>query len=135
MSSVLNPYLGFRDTARQALDFYQSVFGGEIERTTFGEFQMDGPPDLIMHSKLTTPSGFVLMASDTPATMDYTPGNTITVSLGGTDGPELTGYWEKLIVGGTIGEPLTMAPWGDSFGMCVDKFGVPWMVNIAGSES
>lgn len=138
MSTRLNPYLGFRDTARQAMDFYQSVFGGELTRSTFGEFHASEDPaeqDKIMHSMLTTQGGLTLMAADTPNSMDYTPGNNHSVSLSGEDEAELRGYWDKLSDGGTVTVPLEKAPWGDTFGMCTDKFGVSWLVNIAGAQS
>jgi PhnB protein len=134
MNTLLNPYLGFRDNARQAMDFYKSVFGGELVRSTFEEYQASEDPaekDKIMHSTLTTENGIVLMAADTPNTMDYTTGTNISVSLSGDSDAELRGYWEKLSEGGTVGVPLEQAPWGDSFGMCTDKFGVSWLVNIS----
>ncbi|MDR6613274.1 VOC family protein [Leifsonia sp. 1010] len=136
MPSTLNPYLNFRSSAREAMDFYQSVFGGEVQRSTFAEFQMAQDPadnDLIMHSQLTTPGGFTLMAADVPAHMDFTEGSAISISLSGDDEAELTGYWEKLIEGGNVLEPLNKAPWGDSFGMAVDRYGVQWLINIAGA--
>ncbi len=136
MSTRLNPYLGFRDTAKEAMDFYQSVFGGELTRSTFAEFQASEDPaeqDKIMHSMLATEGGLMLMAADTPNSMDYTPGNNHSISLSGEDEAELRGYWDKLSAGGTVGMPLERAPWGDTFGMCVDKFGVSWLVNIAGT--
>jgi PhnB protein len=136
MTTRLNPYLSFRDTAKQAMDFYQSVFGGELTRNTFAEFQASDDPaeqDKIMHSMLTTDAGLILMAADTPNSMDLTPNGSI--SLSGEDEGELRGYWEKLADGGTVSLPLEKAPWGDTFGMCVDRFGVNWMVNIAGAQS
>jgi PhnB protein len=137
MVTRLNPYLSFRDNARQAMEFYQSVFGGELSMSTFAEYQMADDPaeqDKIMHAQLESPSGLFLMGADTPGSMDYTPGGSISVSLSGEDEAELTGYWEKLSDGGTVVEPLAQAPWGDSFGMCVDKYGVMWLVNIAGAQ-
>jgi PhnB protein len=137
MATQLNPYLGFRDNARQAVEFYHSVFGGELTMNTFAEFGASEDPseaDKIMHSMLSTESGLVLMAADTPNSMDYTPGSTVSISLSGEDESELRGYWEKLSDGGTVTVPLDKAPWGDTFGMCVDKFGTGWMVNIAGSS-
>ena len=136
MSAQLNPYLSFRDNAKEAMDFYQSVFGGELASSTFAEFQASDDPaeqDKIMHASLTTRRGLVLMASDTPRQMEYTPGSTISVSLGGDDEAELRGYWDKLAEGATVVMPLEKAPWGDTFGMCTDRFGVQWMVNIAGA--
>ena len=138
MSTQLNPYLGFRDTAREAMDFYQSVFGGELTRSTFAEFHASEDPaeqDKIMHSALVTDGGLVLMAADTPKSMDFTPGDNHSLSLSGEDDAELRGYWDKLSAGGTVTAPLNQAPWGDTFGMCIDKFGVIWLVNISGAQS
>lgn len=138
MATQLNPYLSFRNTARQAIEFYHSVFGGDLTISTFGEFQASEDPaeaDKVMHSLVETPSGLSLMASDTPNSMDYTPGTNFSVSLSGDDETELRGYWDKLSAGGTVTMPLDRAPWGDTFGMCTDKFGVPWLVNILGPKT
>jgi PhnB protein len=136
MPTRLNPYLSFRDNARDAMEFYQSVFGGELTVSTFGEFGVSddaAEKDKVMHAQLTSPNGLVLMGADTPNSMDYTAGPNISVSLSGDDDAELSGYYERLAEGGTVTEPLAKAPWGDSFGMCVDRFAVNWLVNIAGS--
>jgi PhnB protein len=138
MPTRLNPYLGFRDNAREAMTYYQSVFGGELTMSTFGEFQASEDPseqDKIMHAMLTTESGMVLMGADTPNSMSYTPGDTFSVSLSGEDEAELRGYWERLSGDGTVTVPFEPAPWGDTFGMCTDKFGVPWLVNAAGAPA
>ncbi len=135
MATQLNPYLSFRDSAKEAMEFYQCVFGGELVSNTYAEFHASEDPteqDKIMHSQLVTDGGLVLMAADTPNSMEYTPGTNYSVSLSGDDEPELRGYWDKLSAGGTVAMPLDPAPWGDTFGMCVDKFGVSWLVNIAG---
>lgn len=138
MSTQLNPYLSFRDNAKEAMEFYQSVFGGELTISTFAEFQVSddlAEQDKVMHSMLESPNGLVLMASDTPNRMEFTPGNNFSVSLSGEDEAELRGYWEKLSSGGTVSMPLEPAPWGDTFGMCTDKYGVNWLVNIAGAPA
>jgi PhnB protein len=138
MTTRLNPYLGFRNTARDAMEFYQSVLGGELTLNTFEEFQASQDPeekDKIMHSQLVTDNGMWLMAADTPNAVEYTPGSSHSLSLSGEDETELRGYWDRLVQGGTVTVPLEPAPWGDSFGMCIDRFGVTWMVNIAGSGS
>ena len=137
MTVRLNPYLNFRDDAREAMTFYQSILGGELSVSTFAEFQASDDPaeqDKVMHSQLETPDGLVLMAADTPNATDYTPGSTISISLSGDsdDEDELRGYWGKLSDGGSVVMPLENAPWGDTFGMCVDRFGTNWMVNAAG---
>ena len=137
MTTRLNPYLNFRDTTRQAMEFYQSVFGGELTMNTFGEFGASDDPaerDKIMHSQLDAGDAFTLMAADTPNSMDYQQGTNFSVSLSGEDEPELRGYWDKLSTGGNVTVPLEQAPWGDTFGMCVDRFGTSWMVNIAGNR-
>jgi PhnB protein len=133
MASLLNPYLSFPDTARQAMEFYQQVFGGELTMNTFGEFGMADTPqaDGIMHAQLETPSGFTLMASDTPPGMDYSPGTQITVSLSGDDVDDLRRYFNALAEGGTVSMPLEKQMWGDEYGACVDKFGIQWMANIS----
>jgi PhnB protein len=119
------------------MEFYQSVFGGELTVSTFAEMHASEDPaeqDKVMHSMLTTDHGLVLMGADTPNSMEYTTGSSYSVSLSGEDDAELRGYWDRLTVGATIAEPLNTAPWGDSFGMFTDKFGVSWLVNIAGSQ-
>lgn len=136
MTTRLNPYLNFRDTTRQAMEFYQAALGGELTLSTFGEFHASEDPaekDKIMHAHLETPGGLMLMASDVPNSMEFTPGNNFAVSLSGDDEAELRGYWDKLCDGGQTVMPLEKAPWGDTFGMCVDRFGTSWMVNIAGA--
>ncbi|MFC6084506.1 VOC family protein [Sphaerisporangium aureirubrum] len=132
MPSRLNPYISFAGDAREAMEFYRSVFGGDLSLHTFGESGAQEPElaTKIMHAMLETPSGYTLMGSDTPPGMDHTPGNTITVSLSGDDGDELRGYWEKLSERGTVSVPLEKQMWGDEFGACVDRFGTGWMVNI-----
>jgi PhnB protein len=134
MTTRLNPYLGFRDNAKQAMEFYQSVFGGELVMSTFGEMHASEDPaeqQKIMHAMLVSPTGLTLMGADTPNTMSYSPGDNISVSLSGEDEQELRGYWDKLAEGATITAPINAAPWGDIFGMCTDKFGVAWLVNIS----
>lgn len=137
MATTLNPYLSFRDTTAEAMTFYQTVFGGELTMSTFGDFHASDDPaevDKIMHAALVTDGGLTLMASDTPQSMEHQPGTAYSISLSGEDDAELRGYWEKLSDGGQVRMPLDKAPWGDSFGMCVDRFGVSWMVNIAGGS-
>jgi PhnB protein len=138
MSTKLNPYLSFRDTAKAAMEFYQSVFGGELTLSTFAENHASEDPAeqaKIMHGLLVTEGGLTLMGSDTPAGMEHTPGNNFSVSLSGEDEAELRRYYEGLSAGGTVTMPLEKAPWGDTFGMCVDRFGVNWLVNITAPKS
>ena len=139
MTANLNPYLNFRGDAREAITFYQRVFGGEVTTTTFREGGMPvdpGDAEKVMHAQLTTESGWLLMASDVTGGMEYERGkNTFSVSLSGDDEDQLHGYWDRLAEGAAVAQPLEKAPWGDSFGMLVDRFGVSWLVNIAGSPA
>ncbi|WP_422771568.1 VOC family protein [Plantactinospora sp. WMMC1484] len=132
MPTRLNPYLNFDGNAREAMEFYQRVFGGQLAMNTFGEFGTEGEQaDKIMHAQLETDNGFTLMGSDVPPEMEYTRGTTMTVSLSGDDADELHGYWTELSDGGIVSVPLERQMWGDEFGACVDRFGTPWMVNIS----
>jgi PhnB protein len=138
MSVRLNPYLGFRDNARDAMEFYRSVFGGQLTMSTFKEFNASTDPsedDLVMHAQLEGEHGVVFMGSDTPQRMEYRPGSNFSMSLSGDDGAVLTSWFGKLADGGTVTMPMNKAPWGDTFGMCVDRFGVNWLVNISGSPA
>lgn len=137
MQSRLNPYISFKGNARQAMEFYKTVFGGKLDLTTFKEGGMadnQADPEQIMHGALETEGGIALMASDLPDGMEYKPGTNISISLSGDNESELTGFYNKLAEGGTQVEPLKKAPWGDTFGMCIDQYGVFWMVNISGSS-
>jgi PhnB protein len=139
MPSRLNPYLNFKDNTREAMEFYKTVFGGKLEMTTFKQSNASQDPsedNNIMHSELEADNGMVFMASDTPKSMEYKPASGFSMSLSGDNETELRGYFEKLSAGGgTITMQLDKAPWGDVFGMCVDKFGVSWLVNIAGQHA
>ena len=138
MPSILTPYLNFRDNTKEAMEFYHSVFGGELTMSRYADFGMDDDPseaDKIMHSQLVAPGGLIFMAADTPNSMAFTPGDNYSVSLSGPDVDELTGYWNRLSEGAHVLMPLEKALWGDSFGQLIDRFGVRWMVNIGGSPA
>ena len=132
MTSRLNPYISFAGNAREALEFYKGVFGGNLALSTFGEFgAADGPEaDKIMHGMLETDTGFTLMGADTPPGMEHNPGTNMSVSLSGDDADDLHRYWKKLSASGTVSVPLEKQMWGDEFGACTDQFGIGWMVNI-----
>lgn len=136
MSTFLNPYLNFRGQAREAMTFYHSVLGGQLDVMTFGDMGGMGVPEneagLVMHSALTVSDSVLLMGSDVPSHMegDFPNGQ---VSLSGDDDATLRGWFEGLSDGGAVGVPLEKAPWGDSFGQLTDRYGVSWMVNISGS--
>ena len=130
--TILNPYLSFTDDAREAMEFYRSVFGGELTLSTFGEFpgmvQDQAENELVMHAQLTTAEGLTLMGSDTPAHMAFERPANISLSLSGDDEGVLQGYWNALAEGGTVTMPFETPPWGGKFGMLVDKYGFSWMI-------
>lgn len=137
MAVQLNPYLNFKDSTREAMTFYRSVFGGELSINTFADFhaaQDASDENLVMHSMLTGDHGVVFMAADTPSHMEYRAQAGFSMSLSGDDEATLRGWFDKLAEGGTIGMPLEKAPWGDTFGMLTDRFGVNWLVNISGAS-
>ena len=137
--TALNPYINFDGNTREAMEFYKSVFGGELTVSTFGDYPMPGvgedEQDKVMHSQLVIPGGMILMAADLPAHLTLPEGSNITVSLSGSDHAELSRFWNGLADGADIGMELTPAPWGDTFGQLTDKYGVAWLVNIAGQPS
>ncbi len=133
MASRLNPYLSFNGNARQAMEFYASVFGGTLNLSTFAEYGGADSPDAgrIMHGMLETDAGYAIMGADVTSEMEYRPMTGCSISLSGDDAEALRGYWDKLSAGGTTMMPLEKQVWGDEFGMCMDAYGVSWMVNIA----
>lgn len=139
MKSLLNPYINFNGTAREAMDFYKNIFGGTLDITTYKEGKMPEDPadpnsgDKIMHAMLVAENGMTIMASDVPPGMDYNPGTNVSISLSGDNVAELTGYWDALSAGATIVMPFEKAPWGDTFGALIDRFGISWMVDIGPS--
>jgi len=137
MQSKLNPYIEFSGSARQAMTYYQTVFGGKLSMQTYKDFQVSKNPaddDKIMHAELIAENGITLMGADA-MDGDQAPKSNISISLSGDQQAELTGYYNQLSAGGTIIEPLAQAPWGDQFGMCADRFGIKWMFNIAGPKA
>ena len=137
---TLNPYLNFADArAREAMEFYASVLGGDLDVMTFGDMGTEGPmATQVMHGQLETPSGLTLMGADAPPEMvQVTFGDNVSVSISGSneEAEQLRGWFSALSEGGEVRQPLEAAPWGDEFGMFVDRFGISWMFNIAGAAS
>jgi len=135
MATKLNPYLNFRGTAREAMEFYASIFGGELTLSTFADAGGMGVDESeqqnVMHSQLEAGPDLTLMGADAPGHMELSPNGSI--SLSGDDEAQLRSWWEGLAAGGSVTVPLEKAPWGDTFGMLVDRFGVSWLVNISPS--
>lgn len=138
MAIGLTPYLRFAGVAREAMEYYHSVLGGEYSAMTFREGAGEENPqfaDNIMHASLFVERGVHFMASDVPPTMNATPNGVIALSNdgngdGAADADTLRGWWDKFADDSTIDMPLETAPWGDSFGQLTDRYGVTWMFNI-----
>lgn len=136
MATRLNPYINFNGDAREAMEFYRGVFGGELVLTTFGDIgDTSAIADRIMHGQLETPDGMTLMGADLMPGMPFDRGTAMTVSLSGDDAEALRGWWAKLCEGGQVATPLETQVWGDEFGQCADRFGVSWLVNISGTTA
>ena len=137
MKTNLSPHLNFKDNTRQAMQFYQAVFSGELTMSTYKDFHASQDPsedDKIMHAELNNGQGIAFMAADTPNRMNYQVPTGVSMTLTGDNEKELVGYFMKLSTGGSVSMPLAKSPWGDTFGMCTDQFGINWMVNIAASK-
>ncbi|MET7442939.1 VOC family protein [Streptomyces sp. NPDC005496] len=128
-------HLNFRGDAREALTFYQSVFGGDLALVTYkdaGNVQEPTEADQVMWGQVAAESGFHVMAYDVPSRMPWNQGeNAFFVSLRSGTAEEATAYWEKLSEGGTVLLPLDRAQWAPLYGMLRDRFGVTWVVDVA----
>lgn len=126
----MSPYIVFNGEAREALTFYQSVFGGDLHTTTFSEFGGPaGSEQEIMHGQLTT-SSFVLMASDNPdKTSPRGPGN-VTICLWGDDVDTGRAWFAALAEGAQVNMDFAEQIWGDWYGDVTDRFGVSWGINV-----
>lgn len=141
MTAKLHSYINFNGNAREAMDFYKSIFGGEVHADTFATYESTGMPvapedrEKIMHAFLKGDNGIELMGSDAMTGMPVSEGAHISLTLSGDDEVLLRGYWDKLSDGGKITAPMMQSPWGDTFGMLTDKYGVNWMVDIGAAQA
>lgn len=138
MSVKAVAHLNFRGDARAALTFYQSVFGGDLAMVTYkdaGNVQEPAEADQVMWGQVAAENGFHVMAYDVPSRLPYHRGeNASFVSLRGASAEEITAYWEKLSNGAAIAQPLGPAQWAPLYGMLTDRFGVTWVVDVAGDH-
>jgi len=128
----LTPYLHFAGSAREALLFYQGVFGGDVELNTFADFgRTDGPSDAVAHGVL---RGRVeLFAADAAPGEETLEIRGVMFSLLGTAEPaELEAWFHALAAGGRVVDALALRPWGDHDGTLIDRFGVTWLIGFEG---
>lgn len=133
MPAQLNPYLMLNNTARPALEFYRDIFGGAIEMRTYADVPGTPPEsaDRVMHGTLTTSDNLVIMAADSPEDAGDPTAHHIAISVSNPDPDVNQAWWDGLSAGGNVEVPFVQAPWGHRFGMCVDQFGIRWMVSDA----
>lgn len=132
MSARVTPYLNFGGNAREAMEFYHSVFGGTLDVTTYADLRKAASVDeekLVAHSMLSGSAGVVLMASDITTAEKQQAKGSFSVALGG-DKEHLTAYWERLTEEGVVTVPFAVSAWGALHGQCVDRFGTAWLVNV-----
>ncbi len=138
MSVTTVTHLNFRGDARDALAFYQSVFGGETAVVTYkdaGAVQDSAEADHVMWGQVVSDRGFHVMAYDVPSATPWNPGrNAFFVSVRGADADEVTAYWTKLSEGATVAVPLAPAPWAEAYGMLTDRFGVTWVLDVVADQ-
>ena len=137
-NAKVEPYLHFAGNCEEAMNFYKSIFGGELVISRFSDFA--GPeqapqdtPNGVMHAVLKSDE-LSFMASDGMPEMTQVMGDNISMSISGDDEAQLTGFFSGLCEGGTATLPLAKQMWGDTFGMLTDKYGIHWMINIAASK-
>jgi PhnB protein len=129
-----SPYLFFVGSCREAMSAYQSIFGGQLDIVTAGDLPdapPDAPKDAIMHAALTLPDGGLLMASDDPTATEDGPKTGMRVSTTASDADEAARIFDALSKDGEVQLPIGPTSFSPAFGMCVDRFGTPWMVNAA----
>ena len=132
MNAKLNPYLMFDGNAKEAMEFYQSVLGGELTMHNYGDAAPSPETkDKVMHANLDNGDLYFMASDDCMPDHELIVGNNIHMSLVGSDEEKLTGYFNKLSEGGKIDLALDKQPWGDVYGQFTDKFGIHWMVNIS----
>lgn len=135
MSITTTTHLNFRGDARAALEFYRSVFGGELTAISYQDAAAVRNPseaNQIMWGQVIAPNGFHIMAYDVPSAMPWERGNgSFFVSVRGDAAPEISAIWEKLSSGATVLQPLAPAAWSPLYGMLADRFGITWVLDVA----
>lgn len=125
----LDPYLFFMGNCQEAMEFYKSVFGGELKIQKYDEMPGEKVPNAegkVMHASLKG-GAIDLMASDSTRTEPFGE-SFISMSIGGEDSELIHNIFDKLSAGGNVTAPIKKESWGDYFGTLTDKFGVDWMV-------
>lgn len=132
MSVSTTPHLNFRGEAREALEFYRTVFGGDLVAMTYGDMGSQDPDEqgLVVWGQVAAPNGFRVMAYDAPSAVPFSRGeDPFFVSVRGDDVEELAGLWERLAEGGAVAQPFGPSAWAKAYGMVKDRFGITWVLD------
>lgn len=128
---AFRPYLFFGGNCREAFTRYHEIFGGELNMMAMKDVPGEAPPaelaDMIMHAAITIGDD-VLMASDDPTTDSFGPVQGMMVSYDASDVADANRVFDALSEGGVVTQALMPTFFSEAFGMCVDRFGAPWMV-------
>ncbi|WP_433733237.1 VOC family protein [Nocardia sp. CA-129566] len=137
MAVTTTTHLNFRGDARPALEFYRSVFGGDLAAVTYKDAgNIEEEADQVMWGQVRADNGFHVMAYDVPSRMSFDRGeNPFFVSVRGETVDEVSGYWDKLCDGATIVIPIGPAGWSPAYGMLRDRFGIVWVVDVVSEYS
>ena len=129
----LAPFINFQGRAREAMEFYHRVLGGNLDLQTLnkqGVPKPASPGDRISHARLEADGGLIIIASDGHPDYPAKVGDNLAIALGGTDRERLTRIFNDLGEGGRIQMSLAEQPWGSAVGWLKDKFGIGWTVSI-----
>ena len=118
----LGPYINFQGRAREAMELYHTVLGGNLDLQT-------GAGDRISQARLEA-DGALIIASDGHPNYPATVGDHMAIALGGTDKARLSKIFNDLGGGGKIKMPLSEQSGGAAVGWLTDKFGINWMVSV-----
>lgn len=134
MTIAVTPHLNFRGNAREALEFYRSVFGGDLTVARYADLGVGGADeqDNIVWGQVAADNGFRIMAYDAYPGLPWSQGNDpFFVSVRGIDLDELRSFWDGLADGAVIRQPLGPSQWAPAYGMLTDRFGITWVLDIA----
>ena len=137
---AFRPYLFFGGNCREAFTRYQEIFGGELTVLTMADAPGDeggevppGKEDYVIHAAVMAGDA-LLMGSDDPMTEDFGPVQGMMVSYSATDADDAKRVFDALAEGGQVNQELIETFFSPAFGMCVDRFGTPWMVSAEPAE-
>lgn len=134
MSITVTPHLNFRGDARQALEFYRSVFGGDLNVISYADMGQTDPAtaDHVVWGQVESADGFRIMAYDAYPHLALDRGqDPFFVSVRGTDPDDLQRYWDQLVVGATVVQAIGPSQWAPLYGQLTDRFGITWVLDIA----